>query len=70
MSRLTSGHHGLLSRSEGHGWGRRSALARHARSLGPHPGWVLAGVAAVGLGLQAVYYIGPDVKRYMKLRNM
>ncbi len=70
MSRLTSGHHGLLSRSEGHGWGRRSAPARRAELFGPHTGLVIAGLAAVGLGILAVKYVGPDLRRYIKLRNM
>jgi hypothetical protein len=31
---------------------------------------VLAGLVVVGLGALAWYYIGPDVIRYQKIRNM
>jgi hypothetical protein len=34
------------------------------------PGWLLAGLAVAGLGALTWYYIGPDVRRYMKIRNM
>ncbi len=30
----------------------------------------LAGLAAVGLGVLAWYYLGPDIKRYLKIRSM
>ncbi len=31
---------------------------------------VVAGLAVVGLGALAWYYLGPDLQRYLKLRNM
>lgn len=33
-------------------------------------GMMLAGLAALGLGALAWYYFGPDVRRYLKIRNM
>ena len=48
----------------------RSALARRDEPLGPHPAVVVAGLAAVGLGLLMIYWVGPDIKRYMKIKNM
>lgn len=37
----------------------------------PHgSGMMLAGLAALGLGALAWYYFGPDVRRYLKIRNM
>ncbi len=37
---------------------------------GLSPGLLLAGAAAVGLGVLAWYYLGPDLVRYMKIRSM
>ena len=37
---------------------------------GLSPGLLVAGLAAVGLGVLAWYYLGPDLVRYMKIRNM
>ena len=31
---------------------------------------MFAGLVAVGLGLAAWYMLAPDVKRYIKIRNM
>jgi hypothetical protein len=31
---------------------------------------VAAGLVAVGLGLWAWYYLGPDLRRYMKIKAM
>jgi hypothetical protein len=70
MSRLTSGNHGALSRLTGGEWAGRHSLSRREEPFGASRGLVVAGVVAVGIGLLAWYYIGPDVKRYMKLRNM
>jgi hypothetical protein len=36
----------------------------------PSLGLPLAGLAAVGLAALAWYYLGPDLRRYVKLRNM
>jgi hypothetical protein len=35
-----------------------------------HLGLTLAGLAAVGLGGLAWYYLGPDLRRYLKIRHM
>jgi hypothetical protein len=44
-------------------------LVERERSQLP-AGLLIAGLAAFGLGLLAWYYIVPDLKRYMKIRNM
>lgn len=36
----------------------------------PSSGLLLAGLAAVAVGALAWYYLGPDLIRYMKIRNM
>jgi hypothetical protein len=33
-------------------------------------GWLVAGAALVGIGALAWYSFGPDLIRYMKIRNM
>ena len=70
MSRLTSEYENLLARLPDSEWVDRFSHRRRREHLGPHPGLVAAGLVAVGIGLLAIYYVGPDVKRYMKLRNM
>jgi hypothetical protein len=32
--------------------------------------WLIGGLAAVGLGALAWYYLGPDLRRYLKIRSM
>jgi hypothetical protein len=70
MSRLTSGHHRALSRLTGGEWGSRHSLSRRQEPFGEANGLVVAGLVAVGVGLLALYVLGPDVKRYMKILNM
>jgi hypothetical protein len=36
----------------------------------PRPGLLLAGLAALGVGVWAWYYFGPDLRRYLKIRSM
>jgi hypothetical protein len=33
-------------------------------------GWEILGLAALGLGALAVIYLGPDIKRYIKISTM
>jgi hypothetical protein len=39
-------------------------------SRGGLSGWVVTGLALAGLGALAWYYLGPDLRRYLKIRNM
>lgn len=43
-------------------------LAERERSGGR--GWLVAGLVVAGLGALAWYYLGPDLRRYLKIRNM
>jgi hypothetical protein len=70
MSRLTSEYQGALNRLKGDDGWRRSRLSRRQEPFGVPNGMLVAGLVAVGIGLLAIYYVGPDVKRYMKLRDM
>jgi hypothetical protein len=45
-------------------------MTRRASSGGLSTGWLLTGLAVVGLGALAWYYLGPDLRRYLKIRNM
>jgi hypothetical protein len=51
---------------------QRSYLPRRwqAERKGPPVGVVVAGVVVVGLGVLAWTYLGPDLRRYMKIHNM
>ena len=69
MSRLIPGHRGRLARLADQDWWSRPA-SRRSEALASTPGWLVAGLVAAGVGALAWYYVGPDVKRYIKLRNM
>ena len=72
MSRLTSEQEELLSRpqQERSDWDERYELAERERSGGGISGWLIAGLAVAGLGALAWYYLGPDLRRYLRIRNM
>jgi hypothetical protein len=68
MSRVTLENEARLSRPAGDEWRERYHLTD--RPAGLSPGLLLVGVAAVGLGVLASYYLLPDLVRYMKIRDM
>jgi hypothetical protein len=51
-------------------WTGQSALNNRTDSRGPSTGLLIAGVVVVGLGILAWSYLGPDLRRYMKIHNM
>ncbi len=51
-------------------WTGRSALERRRSPAGLSPGVIIAGVAVIGLGWLAWSYLGPDLKRYLKIHSM
>jgi hypothetical protein len=70
MSRLTPEHQALWSSSPGAEEERFPPLT-HRADYGIRPSsWLLPGLIAVGLGVLAWYYLGRDLRRYMKIRNM
>jgi len=48
----------------------RHPLARRARRRGPDPRLLIAGAVVVGAGLLTWHYLGPDMKRYLKIHSM
>ena len=69
MSRFTSEQQALLShpREERYEDFELVELERPSRGIS---GWLIAGLAVAGLGALAWYYLGPDLRRYLKMRNM
>ena len=51
--------------------GRRgSQISQGASPGGISPGWMLAGLAGVGLAAWMVWHFGPDIARYIKMERM
>jgi hypothetical protein len=69
VSRVTSEGQSLWSRERGPE-GRGYYLVEERRSRGLSPALVVGGLAVLGLGALAWYYLGPDIRRYMKIRSM
>jgi hypothetical protein len=70
MSELMSRRHGPLSQLTGDGWGRGRLLSRRDEPFGNARGVLIAGAVVVGAGLLAWHFLGPDVRRYMKIHSM
>lgn len=70
MMNLTSDQRRALARMRPDGWELRSPLVRKGRDDGPPVGWIVAGVVALGLGYMAWTYLGPDLRRYLKIHSM
>ena len=70
MSGLLSEGKALFSGSEAEHWWDRSPLARRTEPFEPPRRLMVAGLVVLGLGCLAWYYLGPDVRRYMKIRSM
>ena len=49
---------------------RGGYLAPIRNSGGPGLGLLVTGLVVVGLGVMAWNYIGPDLRRYLKISNM
>jgi hypothetical protein len=48
----------------------RPPVPERSRSGGISTGWLIAGLAAAGLAAWAWYTLGPDLRRYLKIRSM
>jgi hypothetical protein len=59
-----------MTESPEYDWQERRDMDRRRSSGGISTGWLVAGLAVVGLGALAWYYLGPDLRRYLKIRSM
>ena len=66
---MRSGHGGSWLPSLGEEW-HLPSLRRRPAHRDPSTGLLIAGVAAVGLAYLAWVYIGPDLRRYLKVHSM
>ena len=60
-------HRSHWTRDGGEG---QSALREWERPAGPPVGLLVAGAVVLGLGILAWTYLGPDLRRYMKIHSM
>lgn len=70
MLGLESGNRGSMLSSWGADLRERTGLARRTDHGGPSVGLLIAGVAVVGLGYLAWSFLGPDLRRYIKIHSM
>jgi hypothetical protein len=70
MSRMTPEHQAGSVRAQDEDWGERYYPAERGGGGGFPTGILLGGLLAVGLGALAWYYLGPDLRRYMKIKSM
>jgi hypothetical protein len=69
MAILTSRHgSSWLPERAGDRW--RSSVGRRAERTGPSTGLLIAGAVVVGLGVLTWVYLGPDLRRYLKIQSM
>jgi hypothetical protein len=66
MSSMTTGR--PESRLAPGDWGGNRRVEE--RSSGPSWGLLVTGLVVVGLGAWAAYYLGPDLRRYLKIKSM
>lgn len=67
MSRLASQYPERIYSS---GEEERQRQRMERRGGGISTGWMLAGLAGIGLATWMVYHFGPDVARYLKMERM
>jgi len=70
MWRQASDSLAILPRAKDEGWTERFLDDRSERPLGPYTGLMIAGLLALGLGALTWYYVGHDVRRYLRIRSM
>ncbi len=70
MLGLESRNQGSWLGMSGDDWRERTGLARRSDRGGLSPSVLITGAVILGLGYLAWTYLGPDLKRYMKIQNM
>lgn len=61
---------GPLQKREGDGRSWQRLREEGMRQSGAHPGLLAIGLAGLALGALAWMYLGPDLKRYLKMKSM
>jgi hypothetical protein len=70
MLGLESRSQGSWLGSSGDDWRERTGLASRSERGGSSTGLLITGAVIIGLGYLAWTYLGPDLKRYMKIHSM
>lgn len=70
MSQMTSEYYAPRYRGQEGDWPQHYPAERAYPARQGGPDVFRVGMAAVGLGALAWYYFGPDVVRYLKIREM
>ncbi len=70
MLGLESGNQGSWLGSVGDEWRERTGLMRRTDRGGSPAALLITGAVVVGLGYLAWAYLGPDLKRYLKIHSM
>ena len=66
MSGCTSEAQARYAPTHAEDWRERYDVGQWRRPSG----WLLTGLVLAGLGALAWYYLGPDLRRYMKIKSM
>ena len=51
-------------------WQRQTPSVARRPAGGVSPGWALLGLGVIALGVAGWIYLGPDLRRYLKIRHM
>ena len=70
MLGLESRNQGNMLRSWGGDLSERTGLVRREDRNSLAPGLLIAGAVIIGLGYLTWTYLGPDLKRYLKIQSM
>jgi len=70
MLGLESRNRGSWLGSSSEDWRERTGLASRTEHGGSSTALLITGAVIIGLGFLAWTYLGPDLKRYMKIHSM
>lgn len=70
MSRLTGEHWPSVSRASKELHGMSRSAREHFGISKSQTMWLAAGLVAVGVGIVTWSYLGPDLRRYLKIHSM
>ena len=70
MLGLESSRRGFVPRSWGEELRERTGLSRREERSDSTAALLITGAVVIGLGYLAWTYLGPDLKRYMKIHSM